>query len=337
MRARHSWVERRNPDSRTQSSSRNPIGRKKCGGSFEALIKRRLGQPYAILLPDGRKISAVEVAAEIIRKLKRDAERHFEGPASRAVITHPAVFSPMQRKAIVQAAKLAGFTQVELLEEPVAAAVAYCQIGKRAGSGFLVYDFGGGTFDLAVVVRESDGSYHSAIEPDGDPTCGGDDLDELLYGYWEEQIKREYGQPIAPNGTRDAWFLRECRNRKENLSEQKQCTFQSVLPGGTIAKLKIDRAAFVRLIAPVIDRTVQKTKSMLGKASQRRLKIDSVILVGGSSGIPMVAEKFHEAIELLPHTFGRKDFAVVMGAAYSQRKPAPKHHIIAAAISHINS
>ena len=148
-------------------------------------IKRDLVNAPTLALP-GKRVKRIEIVAEVLRKLKRDAEeRRFHQKVTRAVITVPAAFDAAQRRKIKEAGKLAGFTEVELLEEPVAAALAYGRAGQAVGDSILVYDLGAGTFDLALLAREN-GTFRLACEPRGLARCGGDDFDRALYDYCEE-------------------------------------------------------------------------------------------------------------------------------------------------------
>lgn len=123
-------------------------------------VKRALLDPPVIALPGGRSVTPVAVVADLLGRLKHDAEtRLFHGPVTRAVITHPAVFDP-QQQVIRRGAETAGFTQVELVPEPVAAALAFAQAGHKVGDGVLVYDLGAGTFDLAVLARRPGGGFY---------------------------------------------------------------------------------------------------------------------------------------------------------------------------------
>ena len=194
-------------------------------------IKRELHSPVRIALPDGRAVAPVEVAAEILRKLRRDAaQADGGGEPERVVLTQPAVYESAQSKALLEAATLAGFSEVELVEEPVAAALAFEHAGGQVGRGVLVYDFGGGTFDAAFVVREeAEDRFYLALEPAGDPHLGGDDLDGLLYEHFDAEARQKLGRPIGlSEGAVDHQFLRQCRRRKENLSKSRQATFSSM-------------------------------------------------------------------------------------------------------------
>src|SRR5207302_647182 len=148
----------------------------------------------------------------------RDAEEtHFRNRISRAAITCPAVFDEFERDKLREAAARAGFQHVELLDEPVAAAIAYTSAGIMVGNHVLVYDLGGGTFDLGLLVRD-DGHqpFRLALEPRGD-RIGGEDFDRAIYDYWDEHIRESFGKPIQPNGC-DLHLLRQARRYKENLS-----------------------------------------------------------------------------------------------------------------------
>src|SRR5215207_10536072 len=160
-------------------------------------VKRNLLSPPRIALPGGRFVRPVDVAAEVLKKLKRDAEEgHFHEEIKRAVITCPAEFNVLQRRKIEEAGRMAGFDEVELLEEPVAGALAYSRAGLNVGKHVLVYDLGGGTFDLAVLENEGE-SFEVAMDPRGEEKCGGDDFDEQLYWHCDEVAREKFGRPIS--------------------------------------------------------------------------------------------------------------------------------------------
>lgn len=281
-------------------------------------IKRHLISPPTISLPGGKDVRPTQVATEILAKLKRDAEDlHFHEKVERAVITFPAQFNSKQQDKIREAAKEAGFVEVDLLEEPEAAALAFGQMAQKVGQGLLVYDLGGGTFDLAFVVRDDDGQYRVAIETNGDPRCGGDDFDQALYNYWDREAREKLRRPINNvEGENDPHFLRECRQRKENLSIRDQCEFSSFLSGGVIFKMKIDRPTFEGLIRNTIDRTVRLTKTMLNEAQENGHKVDTIVLIGGSSRIPLIEKMLSETLAVSPTKWQNQDVAVALGAAY---------------------
>jgi molecular chaperone DnaK (HSP70) len=283
-------------------------------------IKRQLHTLPLLALPDGQDVRPVDVVAVILRKLKHDAEvMHFHAEVPRVVMTYPAVFDNLLQELLREAAGLAGFREVALIEEPVAAALAYAEAGLRVGNVVLVYDLGGGTFDLALVVREDNGLFRLAMETDGDARCGGDDFDQALYDYWEEQIKQKFDLTVSvSDGVLDLPFLRECRRRKETLSVREQASFRSLIRGKSVP-LEIDRATFEGLITHRIEPTVRKTKKMVERAQDAGHTVDTAVLIGGSSELPLVQNWLKKVLPVEPHRTMFKDIAVALGAAYHAR------------------
>lgn len=282
-------------------------------------VKRDLVTATRLALAGGRRVTTTEVAARILGKLKRDAEQlHFHHPVRRAVITCPAAFDELQLDKIREAATVAGFDQVELLPEPVAAALAYAQAGLRVGSHVLVYDLGGGTFDLALLAREENGSFRVALEPRGLARCGGDDFDRALYDHCDEVAVTTLGRGITLTGEIDPNFLRQCRQRKETLSAAERAAFSAYLasPEGSVHFVtEVDRAHFEALISPSIEATVRLTRGLVEEARQAGLAPDTVVLIGGSSRVPLAQRRLHEALPVAPEKWQKQDVAVALGAA----------------------
>ena len=282
-------------------------------------IKRNLIAPPRIAIPHERFVRPVDVAAEILKKLKRDAEEgHFHEQVGRAVITCPAEFNVLQRRKIEEAGRLAGFNEVVLLEEPVAGALAYARAGLKVGKHVLVYDLGGGTFDLAVLDNE-DESFHVAMEPKGLERCGGDDFDHALYYYCDELARQELGRSISLTGAVDLSFLRECRQRKESLTFRERSRLSDYLSSIDSAvrfEHEVDRETFEELIGEYVETSAQLTKEILKQAEMSGHEVDTVVLVGGSTRVPLVAQMLKETLPLSPLGFDRKDVAVALGAAH---------------------
>ncbi len=294
-------------------------------------IKRNLLSPPRIALPGGRYIRPVDVVAEILKKLKRDAEDgHFHEDIGRAVITCPAEFNVLQRQKIEDAGHLAGFSEVALLEEPVAGAVAYAREGLDVGKHVLVYDLGGGTFDLAVLDNE-DESFHVAMEPKGMERCGGDDFDLALYHHCDEIARENLDRPISLTGTVDLSFLRVCRRGKESLTFQKRGRVSDYLVsenGPVRFEHDVDRPMFEELIGEYVETTTRLTKEILTQADTRGHEVDTVVLVGGSTRVPLVTRTLEETLPVSPLGFDRKDVAVALGAAHytnTRWAPAPRN------------
>lgn len=283
-------------------------------------VKRHLAKRVRYALGD-RHIRPGDVVADILRKLKRDAEDgHFREAVTRAVITHPAVFDQLENDLLAEAAKEAGFAEVVLLPEPVAAAIAYAEAGLNVGDHVLVFDLGGGTFDLALLNRgDADEPFTLAAEPRG-LRCGGDDFDQALYDHCDAVAQQTLGRPIGTKDLRDLHFLRECRRRKENLSVRTRSEFSSYLRGGVQFKHAIDRESFERLIDSAVQPTVSLTRSILDEAASEGRKPKAVVLIGGSSQVPLVQRLLREALSIEPVKWQGRDLAVALGAAYHARR-----------------
>src|SRR5215212_9091287 len=303
-------------------------------------IKRNLLSPPRIALPGRRYVRPVEVVAEILKKLKRDAEDgYFHEEVRRAIITCPAEFNVLQRQKIEEAGLLAGFSEVALLEEPVAGALAYTRAGLDVGKHVLVYDLGGGTFDLAVLDNE-DESFHVAMEPKGMERAGGDDFDLALYHHCDEIARENLGRSISLTGTVDLSFLRACRRRKESLTYQERSRFSDYLAsnnGPVRFEHEVDRRTFEELIGEYVETTTRLTEEILKQADTTDHEVDTVVLVGGSTRVPLVSQTLKETLPVSPLGFDRKDVAVALGAAHyanirwpsEQRRREPKTPVLA--------
>src|SRR5262245_4938937 len=279
-------------------------------------IKRDLAKPRVWMLGQ-RRVTPLVAATLVLAKLKRDAEEtHFHEPVDRAVITCPAVFDEAEKDRLREAAARAGFREVALLEEPVAAAVAYAQAGVKVGRYVLVYDLGGGTFDLALLVREDgDDSYRLAMAPRGE-RIGGEDFDRAIYDHFEALIQKQLGQPVCPDGL-DLHLLHLCRRFKENLTAvQQPAPLSWFWPGKGRLELKLSRERLEGLIEKHVERTLLLTRSIQEDAAVAGYAVESVILIGGSSRIPLIVRRLQETLQVEPRRWQKQDVAVALGAAY---------------------
>jgi molecular chaperone DnaK (HSP70)/TM2 domain-containing membrane protein YozV len=275
------------------------------------LAKRR------VWVVDDRNVTPLDAAALILGKIKRDAEEgHFHNPVTRAVITCPAVFDEVEKSKLRAAAALAGFCDVAVLEEPVAAAHAYAEAGLNVGRHVLVYDLGGGTFDLALLVRdEGDDAFRLAMEPRGE-RIGGEDFDRAIYDYFDGGVRKTLERPICPDGL-DLHLLRQCRRFKEGLSATEEpAPLHWHLSGKGTLKLPLNRIKFESLVAKHVERTVRLTQAIQQDAAAAGCKLDSVILIGGSSRTPCIVRRLKETLQLEPRKWQKQDVAVALGAAY---------------------
>lgn len=294
-------------------------------------VKRDMANPGTISVP-GRRMTRVEVVAEILRKLRHDAEElHFHVPVTRAVIACPATFDAFQREQVLAAARSAGFCEVETVAEPVAAALAHAQQGAGTGKHILVYDLGAGTFDLAVLVRNPDGSFRVAMDPKGLERCGGDDFDRALYAYLDDICEQQTGMSLSSGGTLNMQVLQQCRERKEALASSEQTSFSTYLEtpeGAKPFRHRVDRATFEGLIAEYVEATVRLTAAMVDESRSSNHPVDTLVLIGGSSRLPLVSRLLTETVPLRQTKWQQQDMAVALGAAlHAQRlwgKPAAR-------------
>ena len=283
-------------------------------------VKRHLADDAPLPVPGYPR--PVDVVAELLRKLKHDAEElKFNGAEVRhAVVTCPATFDQLQRDRLLEAAARAGIPETRLLDEPVAAAIAYAHDGLDVGRHVLVYDLGAGTFDLALLTQEGDDQlYRVAMDPDG-LSLGGDDFDRALYEYADGRALELLGRSVSLTDRLDLHFLMQCRERKQNLSFEGRCAFSSYLDtaegGPQPFRFEIDRETFESLIAPDVDRTLDLTRRFLERAGTNGFPVETVVLIGGSSIIPLISSRLAQILPLPPRKWDNRTLAVALGAAY---------------------
>lgn len=270
-----------------------------------------------------RTVTPVEAVAHILKKLKTDAETHyFLGSITGAVITHPVLFDSVEKRQLRQAAEEAGFQKVELIEEPVAAGLAFLREGLIPGDPkyVLVYDLGGGTFDVALL-RRYENSYEVAQEPRGLRT-GGEDFDRSIYNYVINEVRQRCGASYSDNHY-DLKLLRLLREYKENLSSTEQpppvmhLVRMVTACAGTTVTVQLGRVRFEQLITRVVEETVEIARKMMAAIGQTDGRDVAVILVGGSSRIPLIQRRLEEVLQVKPiWKEDMCDFAAALGAAY---------------------
>jgi Fe-S protein assembly chaperone HscA len=253
-----------------------------------------------------------EISAFILRQLKRNAERFFGGPVTKAVITVPAYFNDAQRQATKDAGRIAGLEVVRLVNEPTAASLAY-GLDKKQNGIVAVYDLGGGTFDISVL-RLHDGIFE-VIATNGDTHLGGDDIDNLLIRIALDDIRGDMGTDFSRSGEVVAAIRKAVIEAKVALSSQESVKLDIELPEGKRYQREITREQFEQLASPVIDRTVAPCKQVLKDAGLKPEQIDEVVLVGGSTRIPKVRALVEKLFQRTPHTDLNPDEVVALGAA----------------------
>jgi molecular chaperone DnaK len=253
-----------------------------------------------------------EVSAYILRQLKRNAERYFAAPVKQAVITVPAYFNDAQRQATKDAGRIAGLDVLRLVNEPTAAALAY-GLDKRKSGTVAVYDLGGGTFDISIL-KLQDGIFE-VIATNGDTHLGGDDIDNLLIAIALDDIQGDLGIDVRRNGEAVQRIRKSVIEAKIALSANDSAKLDVELPDGKRYQREIPRTMFEQMIRQVIDRTVGPTKQALKDAGLTPSDIDEVVLVGGSTRIPLVRQLVKGLFEREPHVELNPDEVVALGAA----------------------
>ena len=269
------------------------------------------GEVLRIKLGD-KTTTPPEISALILRQLKRNAERFFGGPVSKAVITVPAYFNDAQRQATKDAGRIAGLDVLRLVNEPTAASLAY-GLDKKQNGIVAVYDLGGGTFDISIL-KLHDGIFE-VIATNGDTHLGGDDIDNLLITIALDDIRGDLGVDLRRNAEAVQAIRKSVIDAKIALSSQPSAKLDIELPGGQHYRREITRERYEQLIQPIIDRTVAPCKQALKDTNLKPEQIDEVVLVGGSTRIPKVRELVKDLFHREPHTGLNPDEVVALGAA----------------------
>jgi Fe-S protein assembly chaperone HscA len=265
----------------------------------------------------GLMLTPPEISAYVLLQLKKNAERFFGAPVTKAVITVPAYFNDAQRQATKDAGRIAGLEVLRLVNEPTAAALAY-GLDKQRDGVIAVYDFGGGTFDVSIL-KLHEGIFE-VIATGGDTHLGGDDIDNLLIAIALDDIAGDMGEDLRGNGEAVQAIRKAVIEAKIQLSEETATTLNVALPSGKFYLRTITREQFEQLAAGVIARTAGPCKQALKDAGLAVEQIDEVVLVGGSTRIPAVRALVDEVFGLSargkkPHTELNPDEVVALGAA----------------------
>lgn len=303
-------------------SAKRFIGRKK--DEVESEIKN---VPYevtagsggeSLITFNGKNARPEEISAHVLMKLKEDAEKFLGEKVTDAVITVPAYFNDDQRQATINAGKIAGLDVKRIVNEPTAAALAY-GMSKKKDEKIAVYDFWGGTFDISILEIGSEGTFE-VLATNGDTHLGGDDFDQRIFEYVISEFQKEQGidlkkDPMAVQRIRD-----ESEKAKKELSSATETEIN--LPYITMDEsgpknllIKITRAKFEELIADLVERSIEPCRKVLADAGLQANQIDEVILVGGSTRVPMVLAKVEQFFGKKPNASVNPDEAVALGAA----------------------
>lgn len=279
-------------------------------------VKRQMGSTAKLSLGD-REYSPQEVSAFILRNLVERAKKVLGSKVERVVITVPAYFTDAQRKATREAGELAGLSVDRIVNEPTAASLAY-DIGHKDASQILVYDLGGGTFDVSVVRTE--GGVVEVLATAGDNRLGGDDFDALIVERLNERLEKEGGSDLRDDRSVQARLLHAAEAAKRKLSFEPFATVEednlAVADGRPVhLSCELSRVDFESDIKDLLQGSLKHVSKALADAKLRPTDLDLVLLVGGSTRIPMVARLLKDRLGSMPHGEVDPDQCVALGAA----------------------
>lgn len=267
---------------------------------------------------DGKPVRPEEISAKVLEKLKADTEKYLGQKVTEAVITVPAYFNDSERQATINAGKIAGLDVKRIVNEPTAAALAY-GADKNKDQKIAVYDFGGGTFDISILEIGSEGTFE-VLATNGDTKLGGDDFDQAIFEYVMSEFKKETGIDLM----NDAMAVQRVRSASEKAKIELSASTQTEINEPFIAmndgvpsnlNITLTRAKFEELIAPLVERSIEPCKKVLKDAGLQASQINEVILVGGSTRVPLVKQKVEQFFGKKPNESVHPDEAVALGAA----------------------
>ncbi|MEM8501339.1 MAG: molecular chaperone DnaK [Pseudomonadota bacterium] len=287
--------------------------------------------PYKIVAADngdawveanGEKMSAPQVSAQILMKMKKTAEEYLGEAVTEAVITVPAYFNDSQRQATKDAGKIAGLDVKRIINEPTAAALAYGMDKSKGDKTIAVYDLGGGTFDISIIeIAEVDGEHQFEVHStNGDTFLGGEDFDLRLIEYLAEEFKKDSGidlhnDPLALQRLKEAAEKAKIELSSAQQTEVNLPYITADASGPKHLVVKMSRAKLESLVEELVQRSLEPVKTALKDAGMQASEIDDVILVGGQTRMPLVQDKVKEFFGQEPRKDVNPDEAVAMGAA----------------------
>lgn len=267
---------------------------------------------------NGKPVRPEEISAKVLEKLKSDAEKYLGQKITEAVITVPAYFNDSERQATINAGKIAGLDVKRIVNEPTAAALAY-GADKNKDQKVAVYDFGGGTFDISILEIGSEGTFE-VLATNGDTHLGGDDFDQRIFEYVMDEFKKETGIDLR----KDAMAVQRVRSASEKAKIELSSATSTEINEPFIAMndgvpsnlhLTLTRAKFDELIMPLVERSIEPCKKVLKDAGLQASQINEIILVGGSTRVPLVKQKVEQFFGKKPNESVHPDEAVAIGAA----------------------
>jgi molecular chaperone DnaK len=279
-------------------------------------VKRRMGQAVKVTMA-GQEFSPQEISAMILRRLKQRAENFLGNEVTRAVITVPAFFDENQRQATREAGQLAGLTVERIINEPTAASLVY-HSNDTDRRHLIVYDLGGGTFDVSIVRVEA--GVVEVLSSKGDTHLGGDDFDELLCKHVSDAFLTEHNIDLMGQSTTRWRLLQACERAKCELSAKGAVRiteeFIATVDGNPVnLDIEIPRHEYENLIAPLVERTISCVDDAIRDSGLSMNQLDELILVGGSTRTPLVQRRLRDEFQRDPKWSVNPDLAVALGAA----------------------
>lgn len=280
-------------------------------------IKRHMGEKYSVDV-DGKTYTPQEISAKILQYLKSYAEGYLGETINKAVITVPAYFTDAQRQATKDAGRIAGLEVERIINEPTAAALAYGADKTDQDKTIMVFDLGGGTFDVSIL--ELGGGVFEVVATSGDNHLGGDDFDNAIANYIVEEFKKANGIDLSQDKMAMQRIKEESEKAKKELSTTQQThismPFISANESGPLhIDMDLSRAKFDELTKDLVQRTLKPVQDALKDAGLTKNDIDEIILVGGSTRIPAVQELIKKELGKEPNKSVNPDECVAMGAA----------------------
>ncbi|MGE4444258.1 MAG: molecular chaperone DnaK [Candidatus Altimarinota bacterium] len=310
----------------------NPLGtifsaKRFIGRKFDEVAEEIKNVPFkvvkgsdgaALIEFNGKQVRPEEIGAHVLAKIKEDAEKYLGTTVTEAVITVPAYFNDDQRQATINAGKIAGLEVKRIVNEPTAAALSY-GAGKNKNEKIAVYDLGGGTFDISVLELSEEGTFE-VLATNGDTHLGGDDFDKRIVDFIVDEFKKEQAVDLR----NDPMALQRVRDEAEKAKKELSSTtsYDINLPYITVdttgpknLMMTITRVKFEELISDLVERSIEPCRKVLKDAGLSASDLDQVLLVGGSTRVPLVVKKVEEFFGKKPNAGINPDESVAMGAA----------------------